>query len=213
MKTRIAIALLALVPLAACGGNAPVTPTASTATTSTTSQAGQSSSAASTPAYLVGATPAGVASTPCPAIGFDDVGAPGATVTSYTRCGFTVTATSTNWTAWTGYGKPAPFIGFMSAGGVTDTGEVRVTSSSGKFTFQSVDIYSSTTKIPYSITGLSGSATVFTIEGTQPNTFGNFATVSNPNAGAQVDTLVIKLTNPAAQCCANPVGLDNIAVK
>jgi hypothetical protein len=207
---RILLAVFAWLPLAACGGGeTTVTPTA----TSTTTQAGQDSAGAATPAYLVAATPAGVASTPCPALGFDDVGAPGATVTTYTKCGFTVTATAANWTAWTGYGNPAPFIGFMSAGGVTGAGEVRVTSSAGRFTFQSVDIYSSTTPIPYVITGLANSATVFTIQATQPNTFGKFATVTNPNATAQVDTLVIRLTNPAAPCCANPVGLDNIAVK
>jgi hypothetical protein len=124
-----------------------------------------------------------------------------------------VTTTTTNWTAWTGYGHPAPFIGFMSGEGATSTGEVRVTSAAGKFTFQSVDIYSSTTPIPYVITGLAGSATVFTIQGTQPNTLGNFATIRNPNPSAQVDALVIRLTNPAAPCCANPVGLDNVAVK
>lgn len=210
MKRRIAVAVIAWLPFTACGGNqTTLMPTAA----STTTQTGQDSPAAGTPGYLVAATPAGVASTPCPALGFDDVGAPGATVTTYTRCGFTVTATAANWTAWTGYGNPAPFIGFMAPGGVTGTGEVRVTSAAGTFTFRSVDIYSSTTKIPYVITGLAKSAEVFTIQGTQPNTFGKFATVSNPNATAQVDTLVIRLTNPAAPCCANPVGLDNIAVK
>lgn len=211
MKRRIAIAVLAVLPLTACGGSeTAVTPTT---TSTTTTQAGQPSASADTPAYLVAATPAGIAPTPCPALGFDDVGAPGAPVTTYTRCGFTVTTATANWTAWTGYGKPAPFIGFISAAGTTGTGEVRVTSAAGKFTFQSVDIYSSTTKIPYVITGLAGGATVFTIQATQPNTFGNFATVSNPNASVQVDTLVIQLSNPSAPCCANPVGLDNIAVK
>ena len=210
MNVRIAIPFIALLSLSACGGGTPATPT----TSATTAQVGQAESQpVPTPAYLVAATPAGAASTPCPAIGFEDVGAPGASVTTYAKCGFTVTATGANWTAWTGYGNPAPFIGFMSAGGATTTGEVRVTSGAGTFTFQSVDVYSSTTPIPYAITGLSGSTTVFTIKGTQPNTFGKFATVSNPNANAQVDTLVIQVTNPAASCCANPVGLDNLAVK
>jgi hypothetical protein len=209
MRRRMAIALFAWLPFTACGASE----TAVTPTTTSTTQAAQDSSAVATPDFLIAATPAGSASTPCPALGFDEVGAPGATVTTYTKCGFTVTATTTNWAAWTGYGNPAPFIGFISAGGVTGEGEVRVTSAAGTFTFQSVDIYSSTTKIPYVITGLVNSAAVFTIEGTQPNTFGKFATVTNPNATALVDTLVIRLTNPAAVCCANPVGLDNIAVK
>ncbi len=204
MKLRLAIGVLACLPLSACGP-APSTPTATTTTTTTSSDV-------AIPAYLIGTTPLGP-STPCPAIGFDDAGAPAAPVTTYTRCGFTVTATTTNWTAWTGYGHPAPFIGFMSAAGATTTGEVRVTSAAGTFTFESVDLYSSTTPIPYVITGLANFATVFTVEGKQPNTFGNFATVSNPNATARVDTLVIRLTNPAAPCCANPMGLDNIVVK
>jgi len=198
MSVRIAIAVIACLPLSACGG-ASSAPTAPTATVTI-------------PAFLIRPTPPG-ASTPCPAIGFDDAGAPAATVTTYTRCGFTVSATTTNWTVWTGYGHPAPFIGFMSAAGVTNTAEVRVTSAAGKFTFQSVDVYSSTTPIPYLITGIANSAAVFTIQGTQPNTFGKFATVSNPDANTQVDTLLIQLTNPAAPCCTNPVGLDNIVVK
>ena len=151
----------------------------------------------------------------CPAIGFDfdDACAEGAPVTTYTRCGFTVTAATPNWTAWTHYGRPAPFIAFLSAAGATTTGEIRVTAAAGKFTFQSVDVYSSTTPIPYVIVGVANSATVFSLQSTQGNTFGNFATISNPNAGAQIDTLVIRLSNPAAPCCENPTGLDNIVVK
>jgi hypothetical protein len=204
MRFAFSVALIAGLGLCGCGGNpsAPAGPTPSSPSTAT----------ASIPAFLVAATPAGV-STPCPAIGFDDAGAPAAPVTTYTRCGFTVTATTGNWTVWTGYGHPAPFIGFMSAAGVTTTGEIRVTAAAGKFTFQSVDVYSSTTPIPYLITGIANSATVFTLQGTQPNTFGNFATISNPQAGVPIDALVVQLTNPAAACCPNPTGLDNIVVK
>lgn len=63
------------------------------------------------------------------------------------------------------------------------------------------------------ITGIANNATVFTINATQPNTFGNFATVSNPDMNVQVDTLLIQRMNPAAPCCANPVGLDTVVVK
>lgn len=210
MKRGILVAVFACLPFAACGeSDTAVSPT----TDSTATQAAQGSSAGATPEYLIAATPAGSPSTPCPTLGFDGVGAPAETVTTYTSCGFTVAATTAKWTAWTGYGNPAPFIGFMAAGGVTGEGEVRVTSAAGKFAFQSVDIYSSTTKIPYVITGFVNSTKVFSIEGTQPNTFGKFATISNPNAATQVDALVIRLTNPAAPCCANPVGLDNIVVR
>jgi hypothetical protein len=102
-------------------------------------------------------------------------------------------------------GAPAPFIGFVSGAGVTTTGEVRVTADAGTFTFESADIYSSTTPIPYVITGLANAGTVFTLQGTQPYTFGNFATVRSPNPDAPIDTLLIRLSNPAAACCPNPV--------
>lgn len=207
MRFAISVVITACLGLCACGGS-PSTPSAALATVPSSSS---SPATVPIPPYLVAQTPAGV-STPCPAIGFDDAGAAAAPVTTYTRCGFTVTATTPNWTVWTGYGHPAPFIGFMSGAGATTTGEIRVTAA-GKFTFQSVDVYSSTTPIPYLITGIANSATVFTLERTQPNTFGNFATIGNPNAGAQIDTLVIQLSNPAAACCPNPTGLDNIVVK
>src|SRR5439155_1992973 len=73
------------------------------------------------------------------------------------------------------------------------------------FNFKSVDLYSSTTPIPYTITGLRNSTTTFTMAATLPNTFGNFATVVNPQAADVIDTLVIRLSNPAAICCANPM--------
>jgi hypothetical protein len=75
-----------------------------------------------------------------------------------------------------------------------------------------VDVYSSTTAIPYTFTGMLGSTTVFTISGRQGNTFGNFATVANGQPGASIDTLLIKLTNAAAACCGNPMGVDNIVL-
>ena len=149
---------------------------------------------------------------PCPLIGFDGLQPHGATFMTVTTCGFTVTATTSNWTISTGYGNPAPFIQFLSASGTTNPGEVLVTAAGAKFKFQSVDVYSSTTPIPYVITGIANSATVLSIQSTQGNTFGNFATVSNPQPLMQIDALLIRLSNPAAPCCSNPMGLDNIRV-
>ena len=94
--------------------------------------------------------------------------------------------------------------------GTTEIGEVRVTSPV-TFTFLSVDIYSSTTKTPYEISGLLNGAAVFVAQDVQGNTFGAFATIGSPRP-ASIDTLRIRLTSPAAPCCANPVGLDNIRV-
>jgi hypothetical protein len=101
----------------------------------------------------------------------------------------------------------------MSAAGETTTGEIRVTAAAGTFTFQSVDVYSSTTPIPYLITGSLKSAQVFSLRSTEGNTFGNFATITNPFPETLIDALVVRVSNPAAPCCPNPTGLDNIALR
>ena len=190
MRYVIPFALTVCLGLWACGGSPSMPPL---------------------PPCAIASSSAG-ASTPCPTLAFDGFDDEACAVTTYTKCGFTVTATTPNWTVFTRYGHPAPAIVFESAAGATTTGEVRVTAAAGTFTFQSVDVYSSTTPIPYVITGFANSAPVFTVQGTQGNTFGAFATISNPNAGAQIDALVIRLVNPAAPCCSNPTGLDNIVV-
>ena len=145
-------------------------------------------------------------------ISFSGLSANGASVTTYTESGFIVSATSGAWEASTTYGNLALFIQFFALPGTTVTGEVRVTLGGSVFTFSSVDLYSSTTPIPYTVTGLRNSATVFTLVDTLPNTRGNFRTVANPNAAASVDAVSIVLTNAAAACCDNPMGLDTVVL-
>jgi hypothetical protein len=150
-------------------------------------------------------------------ITFRDLTTNRAPVSSYAEAGMTLVTTAASWHAITTYGNPAPSLQFdRAASAPTLTGEVRITAAGGRlFTFTSVDIYSSVTPIPYRFTGLLNSATVFTLERTQPNTFGNFATIVNPNPAALIDTLVIRLSNPATPTCpicSNPVGLDNVVV-
>lgn len=151
--------------------------------------------------------------TGCPALGFDDLTVHLAPVTTSSMCGFTLRPTTTNWIVWTSYGRPAPSIVFMGPLGATTTGEVVVTSASGlPFRFESVDIYSSVTPIPYVITGIRNSTAVFTMQATQPNTFGNFVTISNSQPSTVIDSLVIRLTNtvPPTCCGDNPMGIDNV---
>jgi len=78
------------------------------------------------------------------------------------------------------------------------------------FQFKSVDVYSSTTQIPCTFTGMLGSTTVFVVTGRQGNTFGGFATVANGQPTASIDALLIRLTNATAPCCANPMAVDNV---
>jgi hypothetical protein len=137
---------------------------------------------------------------------------PSCGVTSYTESGFTVSTVSGSWVVRTDYGSPGPFILFPADAGATVTGEVRVTGAGATFSFASVDLYSSTTTIPYRITGLRDSAIVFALSDTVPNTFGDFRTITNPQPTAVIDTLSIVLTNPAQTCCRNPTGLDTIAL-
>ena len=145
-------------------------------------------------------------------IGFNGLAVNGASVTSYTESGFTVLPTSGAWVAGTTYGNPAPFIQFTAPGGTTVIGEVRVSAGGSVFSFKSVDLYASTTRIPYTLTGVRNSSTVFTVADTLPNTLGNFRTVANPNAAAVIDTLSIVLTNAASLAGSNPMGLDTIVL-
>jgi len=106
------------------------------------------------------------------------------------------------WMAGTSYGHPAPYLYFSRwhrAGADRGTQRDR---GRPPFTFGSVDVYASVTPIPYEIIGFLGSSTVFVLTGTQPNTYGNFATVANLYSSDVVDRVLIRLTNPATACCA-----------
>jgi hypothetical protein len=142
-------------------------------------------------------------------ITFDGLTTNGSAVSTYAEAGFKVLATSGSWMAVTTNGNPAPFIQFISPAMNTVTGAIEVTAGGGAFGFNSVDLYSSATPIPYTITGLRNSTAMFTMASTVPDTFGNFATVVNPNVAALIDTVVISLSDP---CCFNRMGVDNIVV-
>jgi len=196
--------ILLLTAIAGCAG--PATTPASPTPTS-------SSSSPSSPAPAVDPGTSQPTADPGPCVvGFSELQVNGAAFGTQTACGLTIAATGASWQASTTYGHPAPFIQFVSPTSTTTSGDVSVTSSGNGFSFVSVDIYSSTTKIPYEITGLIKGAVLFTISGVQGNTYGNFATIGNPNAAVPVDTLRIRLTNSSAPCCANPMGLDTIRI-
>jgi hypothetical protein len=97
------------------------------------------------------------------------------------------------------------------------TGAVRVTAGGAAFRLATLDLYSSVTVIPYTLTGTLAGNPVFTTSGTVPNTFGNFATVTNPFPFALIDALVITVTNPSNPACptcgSNPMGIDNIVLR
>ena len=143
---------------------------------------------------------------------FDGAGADSTPFTSYTDAGFTVAAVSGAWAVRTTYGHPAPYIGFTAPPGTAIGGEVRISAAGLPFSFGSVDLYSSTVSMPYVVTGLKNGATVFTVADVLPNPMGAFVTVPNPHATDVIDTLLISVTSPAAPCCPNPVGIDNIKV-
>lgn len=88
---------------------------------------------------------------------------------------------------------------------------IEVTSDNLPFQFYAVDVYSSMTPIPYRFIGFLDSQVVFDVIGTEPNTFGSFATVENPEEAEFIDTLEIILTNDCP-LSGNPMGLDNIVV-
>jgi len=141
-------------------------------------------------------------------IAFSGLTAYGSPLGIYTESGFTVTADSTDWVA-NSYGAPGPAIVFYGSDGTTLTREVSVTAAGRTFSFVAVDLYSSITQIPYEIIGLRNSVAVFSMTGTVPNTYGNFRTVAHPTGLDTIDTLVVRLSNPAY----NPMGLDNIVLR
>ena len=157
-----------------------------------------------------GVTPAGVLE--LGTLTFDNLTSNGAAVSEYHERGFTLRFSGAGWTERHTYGNPRPFVYFDSAAGTSVTGTVEVSGGGQTFAFQSVDLYSSTTRIPYRIVGLRAGETVFTMEDQLPNTFGQFRTV-RLSAPAPIDTLRIALTNNAAPCCRNPMGLDNITLR
>jgi hypothetical protein len=166
------------------------------------------------------ATSAGCGSTTTPSstpgtttITFSNLTAGGAAVGNYTESGFTLSANPGDWVVLTTYGNPAPFIQFVATAGNPVTGQVAVFASGhAPFRFQSIDLYSSVTRIPYVIRGVKDDASVFTSADTLPNTFGNFRTVINPHSTDVIDTLIIQLTNSPGAGGRNPMGLDNIVL-
>lgn len=203
MRTlQLAAPTLLMIAVVGCAGPspAPMVPTALSPTSGSPAPVAESSSPL--PPTIAG---------PC-VIGFDELKTDNAVFTTSTACGLAVTATAGSWQVWTNYGNPAPFIQFRSAAGTTAMGEINVAAAGATFSFVSVDIYSSTTKIPYEITGSAKGIEVFKLSDIQGNTFGHFATINNTRPTASIDALRIRLTNPSAPCCANPMGLDNIRV-
>jgi hypothetical protein len=145
-------------------------------------------------------------------LGFSSLRDNRAGFTTYNDSAFTVSVVSADWIAITTYGNPIPFIEFNSPVGQTTTGEIRITAGGAPFWFNSIDLYSSTTKIPYVFEGSLSGDPVFTIVNVLGNTFGAFARTPNPRSDAAIDTLLIRLSNPSAPCCSNPMGVDNIVL-
>ena len=144
---------------------------------------------------------------------FNGLTADSVPVTVYTESGFSVSANPGDWVVRTTYGRPAPFILFVAPAGTVVNAQLQVFAAGhATFSFKSVDLYSSTTQIPYTITGLRNDETVFTVTDKLPNTFGNFRTVMNSHETDVIDLLIINLSNPSAPCCSNPMGLDNISL-
>jgi hypothetical protein len=146
------------------------------------------------------------------AIGFSSLRDNRAPFTTYVESGLTVSVVSAEWISLTTYGNPQPFVEFIGPVGATTTGELRITAGGTPFWLNSVDFYSSTTKIPYVIEGFLNSDPAFTVIDVIGNTFGAFAKRTNPKADVAVQEIRIRLSNPSAPCCSNPMGVDNIVL-
>jgi hypothetical protein len=189
---------LAALSIVACGG-----PSSSTAPTEV---------AASTSSDPPRVDPSKLSPSATYTIGFSSLHDNRAAFTTQLESGFTVSVVSGEWMSVTTYGNPQPFVQFTAPAGTTSTGELRVTANGVPFWLNSVDLYSSTTKIPYVIEGTLNSEPAFTVIDSVGNTFGAFARRTNPKADMPVQDIRIRLSNPSAPCCSNPMGIDNIVV-
>src|SRR5262245_30459764 len=145
-------------------------------------------------------------------IGFSSLRENRVPFTTHVESGFRISVVSADWIALTTYGNPLPFIEFYGPAGVTTTGELRITADGAPFWLNSIDFYSSTTQIPYVIEGFLNSAQMFAVVDVIGNTFGPFARRSNPNSDMPVQEIRLRLSNPSAACCGNPMGIDNVVV-
>jgi hypothetical protein len=139
-------------------------------------------------------------------------GSSGSPFTIYAEHGFVVSSASGNWVVNQGYGHPLPFIEFSAPAASTTTSSIVVTDGGSTFDFNSIDLYSSVTPIPYTLIGLLNLSPVFSVSGTIPNPMGGFVTVLNPVPTLTIDTLEVVLTTTTPSCCSNWAGLDNIVV-
>lgn len=132
--------------------------------------------------------------------------------TSHVESGFSVSVVSANWISITTYGNPQPFVEFFGPAGTTTTGELRITANGDAFWLNAIDFYSSTTKIPYVIEGYLNNELAFSVVDVIGNTFGAFARRPNPKVDTPVQEIRVRLSNPSAPCCENPMGVDNVVV-
>lgn len=146
-------------------------------------------------------------------IAFSGVATGGASYGGHSEAGFTIAPSGASWFGST-YGTPGPAVHFTGTALSNITGQIVVTGDGRPFGFSKVDLYSSVTPIPWRFVGKRGGAVIFDVSGTQPNTFGAFATISSGQSSALIDRLEIYVTNPLGSitCCSNPIGVDSIVV-
>jgi hypothetical protein len=149
-------------------------------------------------------------------IGFDQLPGPNnSPFTSYTEDGFRVfPAYGARWYQNTIYGSPYPSVMFnRSANEPEVLGSIGLQAVGGwDFTFSSIDLYSSVTRIPHRFIGFNNSAQMFDFSATMGNTFGTFRTAFNPFVDVAIDLLIVELVNPFISIGGNPMGVDNIVV-
>lgn len=145
----------------------------------------------------------------------------------YTEAGFTVTPKSA--VHWYGLGHtyapwPNSYI-YIFRNQYMDsiTDGIEITHGGQAFNFSSLLLYSSVMEVPYVFTGRRNGNVVFTATGTVPDPHGEFVSLSNPYASAEIDSLDLTFTNVAKlypiggnrvryEGINNPVGISQISL-
>jgi hypothetical protein len=213
IRALLVIVVIVLVTVViGCGASESITGPSESTTGASESITGPSASGESVADQVPQIVPTPVKPSTTYTIGFSTLRENRAPLTAHVESGFRVFVISADWIALTTYGNPQPFIEFYGPAGVTTTGELRVTADGAPFWLNSIDFYSSTTKIPYVIEGFLNSEQMFAVTDVIGNTFGAFARRPNPKADVPVQEIRVRLSNPSAPCCSNPMGVDNIVV-
>jgi hypothetical protein len=131
-------------------------------------------------------------------------GANEAPFTTYTESGFTVTPLTGTWFQGQIFGNPVPSIFSGPLFGSPATDSIEITDGSS-FTFNQFDMAANNGNVTYTLTGMKGGLTQYTLTSTELANTAVFQTILNADSGIAIDALIISVT-----IAGTSTNLDNL---